>query len=492
MMGFNQPATLKLPANTATSVTLFRQATYPVWADQAIAFFHLVNGRFESVPNTIAGGNSTHLPRGISYWTVGDRPLASSTIPSIAGAPTASIPYPVLGRDVSLPGMEWLYVPEHLFPAVVLTVRGPTGFANVNTVNIEIWSSPGQVKTTSLEVTVAANQYSGYGSISLGEAAWVRIVDVVSVAGSGGLCSLFSYNLFAVGGGTTFTTSNIDAGALVVGVNTGIKHLPLVYPVEFANSSLPWYATKVTAAAMLGTNVSQVLNKGGTVLGGRISPAVQNAWTVTSTYVNGLHPAEKAYLPLETGVYTYAPPSTDLSNFYDYTLNTSQGAALAPVFLLSNDALYNKMYITATAVDETLACTTTWHVEFRTSSALFQIGLSPMTLESLHGAQLTLAEAGFFFENPEHDKLLNRVIAGAKKFAPAVAGHAASAVNPAMGRMVQSLVSRVLIPRSGPAKPPTTSAKRSGFGGPAKSGKKTGPQPSKPNNKKKGNGKGKR
>jgi hypothetical protein len=224
--------------------------------------------------------------------------------------------------------------------------------------------------------------------------------------------------------------------------------------------------------------VTQVLNKGGTILGGRVSPAIVDPWRVTQSYVNGLHPAEKAFLPLETGVYTYCPPSTDLIFFADHTLVTSGGASACPTLVLSNDALYNKLYLTTAGVAESLACTVTWHMEFRTSSALFQIGLSGLTLESLHQAQLVLAETGYFFENPKHDAVLNKVISAAKKYAPMAIG----AYNPAMGALAKSLVkgkskSKSVKPKAGPSKPRATTAAASGMTGGAsksKKGKKKG------------------
>jgi hypothetical protein len=215
----------------------------------------------------------------------------------------------------------------------------------------------------------------------------------------------------------------------------------------------------------LGTNVTQVLNKGGTILGGRVSPAVIDPWRVQQSYVNALHPAEKAFLPLETGVYTYCPPSTDLIFFSDHTLNTGQGASACPIYVLSNDALYNKLYLTTAGVEESLACTVTWHLEFRTSSALFQIGLSGLTLESLHQAQLVLAETGYFFENPKHDAVLSKVISAAKKYVPMAVG----AYNPAVGAVMKGMIKAkakpraTIKPKTGPSKPRTTTAAASGM-----------------------------
>jgi hypothetical protein len=275
----------------------------------------------------------------------------------------------------------------------------------------------------------------------------------------------FTVTAVVSAGTQAYSDSAVTYGNVVVTAGTVTALYPLSYPVEFSNSTLPWYSTRVTAAAVLGTNVTQIQKKGGTVLAGRVSPNVQNPWVVSQSYVNGLHPAEKAFLPLETGIYSYCPPSTDLANFWDYTLPTyigSNSSFSAPVMRLDNDSLVNIMFITATSDAEQLAITLDWHIEFRTSSALFPIGLSAMTLESLHSAQLALASVGFFFENPTHQNILNRVISAAKAFAPQAASLLAG---PTAGKLVHGALMLTNAPRSDMK---TTTAKASGWEGPPK------------------------
>lgn len=479
-MGFNQPATLALPAATDVAVTLFRQATYPLWADQTVSHFQAVDGFFNEVITQAGPGlQDTSVSACSAYVgsTLANR-LASSSSPGFAGvASTANLPYPIYGADKTVggPGPEFLFVPASSYLGIVIYTKDAalSGGATA-AVHIEQWVAPGEVLSREFTgYSVAATKRSALVSInnSLWNNCWMRVVGATFTSNAGNLPSQWAYTMFTTSqaGAPTLTDSTTTAGTVTVAPTAVVMHLPLVYPVEYANSSLPWDATRVTAAAFLGTNVSQVLNKGGTVLGGRVSPAVQNAWTVSKNYVNGLHPAEKAYLPLETGVYTYAPPSTDLVFFTNYSINVVSGVSAAPLFSLHNDSLYNKMFITASGVAETLACTTTWHVEFRTSSALFQIALCSMTLESLHAAQLVLAEAGFFFENPKHDGLLNKVISLAKKYVPP----AMAAVHPVAGKVAHA-VSAAITPKLGPSKPAATSGKNSGIIGEKQAKKKVG------------------
>ncbi len=466
VMGFNQPATLNLPAATDVAVTVFRQACYPLWADQSVPAFYGVD---YYIPDDNVGSMVCSFPtsNAINGWTVGPR-TASGQLVGYTGV-TAAQTYPILAVDANLPGPPFIYVPAGA--RVMVTAGMGSGVVSTGSIEVsialEIWVTPGESRSRIITVTIA-NTFSG-GATSINPTTtgyWARPLSVTRSDPASGTSLGTTMISFAVAtaSSVSFSAGITNPGLWTVtgyGALATAIHMPLVIPSEFVASQLPWFATRTTAAGFLGTNVSQVLNKGGTVLGGRVSPAVVNAWDVTKTFISNLHPAEKAYLPLETGVYTYCPPSTDLVSFHDYTLNTAGGAAAAPLFILSNDSLYNKMYLTASGVAETLACTVSWHLEFRTSSALFQVGLSTLTLETLHTAQLVLAESGFFFENPEHTSVLQRVTAAVKKFAPMVANYALPGSGPLLGMMLRG--GKSMKAKTGPSKPKATSAQGSGI-----------------------------
>jgi hypothetical protein len=195
-----------------------------------------------------------------------------------------------------------------------------------------------------------------------------------------------------------------------------------------------------------------VLNKGGTILAGRVDPKGGNAWATTQAIIAAKHPSEKAYLALETGLYTYCPPSTDLATFYDYTSPTSSylSSALIPVYRLDNDALVNVFFLTSPAATASVfAVNVDWHIEFRTASTLFDVGISTISLETLHQAQLSLIQVGFFFENFDHKVILRGILSAAKWAAP----HLAGALNPELGRVVGDMIR----PSAGSMQPPSTS-----------------------------------
>lgn len=424
VMAFNQPASLTLNASVATKVAIARQAAWPVWANQDLNGQAYALTYSAAIPTGSSTAASYVVNSGPVTWSVGTSG-GNTYMPATVGAAAPIHSYPILGVDNNSGPIPFIYVPNNcsMYVTVFSTVAFPA--AATIRVNMELWNSPGEVSPLYRDVAVVLGNTGGattaFSSV-IGQ--WVRpVVIAESTVAAQALAGLF-VSVLVTGGTATYTPNVGNPGSWSITGASSIGLYPLVAPVEFANSQIPWYSTRTTAAAMLGTNVTQVLNKAGTVLGGRVAPQVQSMWSVSQSYINSLHPAEKAWLPLETGVYTYCPPSTDLSDFWDYSLNTGNTVTLwaqpasCPVYRLDNTSLVNVMYLTAGSVAESLAVTCSWHIEFRTSSALFQIALSGLQLETFHQAQLALAAAGFFFENPTHKAVLGKVIDAVKKVAP--------------------------------------------------------------------------
>lgn len=459
VMAFCQPTTLTLPASTSVKILLARQATYPLWADYDPGVFsYSVSYGCDSVAGTPSETNSANVVGAIAYSS--GNTTASGSLVGVSGS-VAALPYPIVGVDGSQ--VPFIWAPAGSTVVVSISRTANTGGTTYQ-VFMKTWSSPGQYSFLTQNITVVAgNRSNGASFVSSGQ--WICPVSFTQTNDASGIQAAGTnvVALTVVRGLTSVTgsVSNLPTVIVATGVQP-VQFLPLTSPAEFANSQLPWFATRTTAAAMLGSNVSQVLNKAGTILGGRVSPNVIDPFSVTQSYVNTLHPAEKAWLPLETGVYTYCPPSTDLSNFWDYTLHLMGGAfAPIPVYRLDNDALVNVAFVTAGSVAESLAVTLDWHIEFRTSSALFQIGLSSLPLEVLHQAQLSLTQAGYFFENPEHKSVLQKVTAAVKRFAP----HLMTAAGAAFPQFAGALnaARRLIIPQPKAMKMTATSATSSGI-----------------------------
>ncbi len=468
VIGFNAPLTWSIPVTTDTFAMVARQAVYPLWLTSSWSDVVYYMSAYFCLDNDAHTFSSTGVYNS----------AASAEVPSIVGflgtVPTSRA---ILGVDAS-DSLPFIYVPANWNYSFVVSKGAAWGAVENVEVVYEIWRAPGELSPNAVSgftATVAANfsvmtPLENFGSAGV----WIRPRGFRprTFAAQGSdvyITTITSPSTY------THTGSALNAGTvnrLAVGAGTAL--LPATIAREFFTSSVPWLSTRTTAAAALFTNVTQVLNKNGTVLCGRLNPCSTDVFNPTRDTLSTLHPAEKAFLPLETGAYTYVPPSTDLADFYDYTI---AGTTAVPCYNLSNNSLVNVMCFYGTTIEQ-LAINLDWHLEFRTTSALFQIGLSTVTLETLHQAQIALAKVGFFFPNSGHKALLGKVIAAARQLAAAVA----PAVKPAMKAAALAAIPHIPGPpglgkaaaymlSSKPGRtPPATSAKGSGIvkGKPAK------------------------
>jgi hypothetical protein len=484
LMGFTQPADLPLPIGE-TKVMLCRQAAFPAWADQVRTVAEAYTVQYSVAdPQTsypVSTRDAPVLPNP-SYYNVGNRPTALALTPSISGN-TIVTPYPIMGLDSATGPMPYVYVPNNYVVAFYVTF----GLTNTNAgqVNVEYewWDMPGQVTNAKTGVTVTANTQGGISSgVTFTGGAWVRPTNIdFSFAGAFPVGNMnIQVGVVVTNGAVTYTPSASNAGNLAVSGSPATESfLPLVYASEISNSTLPWNSTRLTAVGGLFTNVTQVLNKGGTIMAGRLNPATINPFSASKASISNLHPSEKAFLALETGLYTYCPPSTDLADFYDYTAVTTNaglyntGNAI-PLYRLDNSSLVNVAFINPGANAGALAANISWHIEFRTTSALFQIGMSPLTLESLHQAQLALSQVGFFFDNPDHSLIITSVLRALKLYLPAVTAAVTSGLGMLQKRTkaankkkkrrnASQPPQRVAVPKRNPQIVPATSARASGI-----------------------------
>jgi hypothetical protein len=425
-MGFTQNHTLSV-GTTPVRIMLARQAAYPLWFDQTIAgrgyytTFGLIPMQSTGV---VTAGNEEldcDITNTLAYW-VANNISPSAAVLGLQGL-TSAISYPYIGVDSGCGPRPFTYIPQGYTGTWAVTFASPvSGVVQVKVqITEEIWSGPGASSITfgTRSVVVSSGVCGGTASFSASTNMWVRPSKVTVIALAGGTINLVSpqVHLVATAATISYTSSAGDRGVVQCTPYVVTATMPAGPPAEFGTSALPWSSTRTTAAAALYTNVTQVLNKGGTVLAARVSPHNQNPFNVSTNYIATLHPAERAYLPLETGHYTYCPPSTDLVNFWDYSLDTSIGSQPAPLYRLDNDSLINIAFFTNPGVTESMAITLDWHIEFRTTSALFQVGLSALTLESFHQAQLALTQVGFFFPNNTHKSLIGRVMSTAAHWA---------------------------------------------------------------------------
>lgn len=473
-MGFNATTTISVGNSSTlgkpTKGVLMRQATYPFWWETRYsgASMYGVTWRaeyksegaamfstFETIP-----GPLRHYNPSVAYTadasTVGVNYAAIATQPS-------TFDYPLIGVDLGTGSQEWVWAPTGSNIHMILT-RSISGVSMDGGFSLEEWDSPGQYSLRGQYSAVAVGGDRSIVASVAGRNTWVRIKSVSAYI-SDSINETLDISLMVGFGTFSFSNSTTSAPTFTATATPGVTITPLVpfaVPKEFVNSKLPWYSTRTTAAAVLLTNTTKVLNKEGTFLWGRIAPSVTSVWDVNESYINGLHPAEKAFLPMEAGTYSFCPPSTDLAEFWDYSSNSTYAAAV-PVVRLDNGSLCNVVFATDTDGGTSLSMNVDWHIEFRTSSTLFDIGLCNAPIEALHSAQLAVVKAGFFYDNFDHVAIINSIVKAFASIHPLL--HLAAPM--ARGLMGAASSASTMLSRK--TKPPAaTSARRSGIVGPSR------------------------
>lgn len=433
-MAFNLPVQVDMPSEETTKLALFRQAAWPAWNQRLFetSFAYTMTTAFDDINTVNAVPDLTgYLPIATSYR---DR-SPSILLPGMTSGVGGFFPllYPVLGVDSRLGQAPFIFAPRGTRVVLIAAFDKPITNAASLDFQLEVWKKPGQTGQPVNGAFSTTATYTGASYFIAGNDEWIRFktFDIGTAAVPAGTTALSLTIAITNSTYSDYVPSMTNAGELInsAPVVNDRLFLPTSTVPEFYNSALPWTSTRVTAVSLLGSNITQVLNKAGTVLGGRLNPTSTNVFSATKESISGLHPAEKAYLPLETGFYTYCPPSTDMADFYDYTLNilpVDYGVTAlnsAPLFRLDNTSMVNVLFCDP-GTRGAIALNVDWHVEFRTSSTLFNVGISGATLEMLHQAQLALCHAGFFFENPTHTNILSKVVSGLKSVAgfSAVAG----------------------------------------------------------------------
>lgn len=464
VMAFNASVPYTPPAGTS-EVLLFRQPVWPLWgrADPSVAAGAATYGisygmtAISKIGTTVEEGVYSEAADIDAWWF--QNTTSGSGVPSITNA-GGSWPFssPVIGVDRD--DIAFVWVPGNSY---LMLSMGALPVAYEARVTLEAWASPGDVRIYSTATLVTASTLTSTGiTIPISFNTWIRIKSVsISFPAGAGMVAVQPTLCLGVGLTTAppvYTPSATFGSWNVAGI-PGSRSLlvPIAQSAEFNNSNLPWRATRLTATAALFTNTTKVLNKEGTVLWGRINPNTTSPFRTSLSTIETLHPAEKAYLDLEQGCYAYNPPSTDLANFYDYVQSFATATSI-PRFRLDNEAMVCVAYFTDPDGGTNLAVNMDWAIEFRTSSTLFQIGVSSLPLETLHSAQIALLKAGFFYNNVDHTAIIRAVISGLASLHPLLRV-AAPLAHGLMGASSVAVNSRVTQKN----RPKATSGSRSGI-----------------------------
>jgi len=426
VINLNATTTYNMSASvTSARAILFKQAVYPFWTEQ----------------QTTAGFQPT-------WWAVHDLGsllgaafLANATVPipncfTVAGtgnnvatvatanvAITAASPVPtgysLLGMSDQI-GAPYLYVPKG-FTIFAIVDNSATAAAGSISLDLEVVGERGLAQNESrlqnVTLGAATNTWSGtYGALASG---WFRPVLIGLAGGAGPVATSKLMLIVAPAGAFTGATKTYTGGAA-----STVALLPPVIAPGLAASAVPFCNSRVTAASVLMTNVTKALNKEGTVTAGRINQKTSNLFDFDGTSFDQLHPSEKYFYGLEKGFYSYLPLTTDPTEFSDFQYSSwptglaGGSPTFLPVFNLAVDAFPHCVYLSDPDGGTSLAISVDWHLEFRNTSVLWPIGVSAMSLEMLHSAQLALLNAGFFFDNVDHKNVLDWVTKGVKALKP--------------------------------------------------------------------------
>ncbi len=276
-----------------------------------------------------------------------------------------------------------------------------------------------------------------------------------------------------------WSTSGSGSGSYTTPTGPVTVFVPFAMPPEFNNSTLPYGRTRLNSSAALFTNVTAALSKEGTVLAARLKPAVVDPWQFSVSHLNAVHPSLRYFGPLEKGLYTFTTPSGNVDDFSDcwMTLQSSStyNSAAKPLFQWEDIGLYNAVVLSDLGSSSTgthMAVSCYSHLEFETTSSLFAPGVSTMTLETLHAAEVALLSFGHFHENPLHWAALRSAALGALKIVgPMVAPYVQQAGTALLNRGVALLKGKpsgdrkmtqnqMVTPRKVPARPKPKAARK--------------------------------
>lgn len=398
---------------TESRVILTRQAAYPLWAEVSTRYYAIVS----------------YLPSGANFpkAEISPAPVATSVMGknvgthtmniSIAGLyPSTAYDAPYMGADDGTGPNPWLFVPRNANLNIAFKYDDAPSVDDVPYVEYEQWVEPGESIVLQAGGTFGAGVVALVPIGSVETDRWIRPTMVATTYL--GTTLSFPY-------GCTVVVSSAAVTATATGVQLGASGditmtLPVAKFSDYKVTALPWSSTRVTATSLLLTNTTKALNKEGTVLWGRVNPSQYDPFNIPSNTVASFHPAEKAFLPLEQGTYTYTMPSTDMARFVDYTMPLVNEVNTIPVYRLDNTGMVNVGFIQDSDVTNPtlLAVNLDIHFEFRTSASLFQIGMSVAPVEALHQAQIALLSTGFFFQNESHKSVISKLLAQAGKLHP--------------------------------------------------------------------------
>lgn len=450
--------------NTDGCGLLVRSATFPLWLGRWIGSPSLKTsiGVFCSfadlgITPLIAGPGDQYIfpPR----WVSGYHSVNANQYERI---------YP-LG---SAANNDWVYVPPSISGKFTQTVGDAPVVKEVRTKTYAEVTLVSGISTATCILTVESHNGGNFtthavtGTLTGGNlvrftlgtdiqgktvAGWIRPIKITADAISHS-AYFQEFRLYTTGE----TTSEGGGSALPFGPL--YMRLPACPPPEISKSHLPYESCRSTAAAVLFSNVTSVLNKEGTVGAIRLPKDETAVWTLRdpyTAYVSDVKATDRYFGPLEKGFYAFTTPDASSEVFRDCVQHTLRTGTKMVVFHLDSFDYVAPFRLSDlnTGNSTTMAVTVSRHLEFRSTTSLFPTDFSRASLESYHLAQMAIARTGTFYENPVHLATIARaVLNGVKALYPVVKPYVA----PAAAAVGNALLAKI----QGPAKAPQQKKKK--------------------------------
>lgn len=412
--------------NTGTvSALLFRHSVSPLWIT---GVFTSVCTVYNTDAQLIIADNSFNwetirLVGQINWAGVGGSSSFPSWLATTAFAANSAVPNIPVATD-SLLEVDYFWA---LSGFACMQIQFPGGVTGNVAAELYQWVSPGEEVPSGsgggyvATISVVGGITQAVFTIPCAQG-WWRWGNIRSDGLSGG--TSLSQAIVRIGWST-------QGGGLYPNPTSGtcVGLWPFNPPPDFGTvSSYPWASTRCNSAAALFTNISQVLEKQGTVLGARLT-AIDSPFNPQPATLATRTPIEKYFGAFETGVYTWSSPSPE-SQVYrpgyrtGYFSQTGNVVSFVPWVQLADTCYYNSIIFTDTSSTPypMIAVTVDWHIEFRSTSPLFPPMVSATPLETVHQAHLAVGTMNPFTENPKHKGLKGAAQAIARDMARAVLG----------------------------------------------------------------------
>jgi hypothetical protein len=411
VLALNATTTINVPAAGRRGI-LFRHSTMPLWLESDIGVKYAWSAVW-----SLAGGNHGDFDVGLAPYLVTAGNFGPVDGCSISGSADFPGPCP-MGELDSLPA---IYVAKRC--QVEFLIRGSAVGGNTARLTLRITNYGGGIQQVTVNATSSA--YGWYAIYTVNETCFIAPTRLDCFGSAATPISVFAVSHNGAIGvtGTPGLTGSVNV--LLTDFNPladATVMLPTLTAPAQDISIVPFSNTRTTACAALFTNVTKALNKEGTIMAGRFNPQVQNVFDVGPIEYSNLTPMEKYFYGLEGGFYTYTPLSTNVEEFSN-DIHTKLPVFIAltpsfPILHLGRNSMVNCFQFSDPDGGTALAVNLDWHVEFRNSSVLWPVGISAMSLEQAHQAQLVLLETGCFFDNINHQKILGYVTSALKTVKP--------------------------------------------------------------------------